>query len=397
MKFIEKNSNIYSNKDIIRFWIKVIIEKYDTSNDESIVWSYEFDKNEILSLNIKNELYGDIRSSSTDAANLIMNNTNNEFFDKIWIQTKDFNKLIWAQVTILWDYIKENWEFAYGWSDLLFKGYVLFWWSITTAQIDDSLTRVQLDIWDNSNELRKVSVYHQNDNTVPYTTWNSWLMKELDHIWGTIRYALKFWSKAFWYNWIKRYRCSRVTGIDYVNKKISVNDWWDFQIWDLVKLWYHTKLNNYEVNYIKSVNLSTFEVELSFPLINSHMSWEWCSLEHHTMWQDWVDIYTTWIKLSQWALSWDTKIKVSNINQALFLHNMIWSSVKFKIWTYEEHFKVSNVIWNDVYVYQDIVHTHSIWEWLDDSKLYIDQWHYLSNDPDLPAYVWFEKEEKVWE
>lgn len=397
MKFIEKRSNKYMNKDIIRFGIIVKIEKYDTTNNETIVWSHEFEKNEIIQLDIKNELYWDIRSSSTDNASLIMNNTNNEFFDKLWIATKDLSKLIGAQVTILGDYIKEDGEFAYGWSDLMFKWYVLFWWSIVTVNIDDSTSRVQLDIWDNSSELRKVPVYHQYDNTIPYTTGNSWLIKELYFIGWVIRYALKFWTKAFWYNWIKRFRCSRVTAINNWAKKITVNDWADFQVWELVKLWYHTKLDNYEENYIKAVNLSTYEVELEFPLKNAHLSWEWCSLEHHTMWQDSWTYFTTGIKLNANASVWAKKIKVSNLNQALFLYNMIWSSVKFKIWTYEEHFKIENIVWNDIYVYQDIVHTHNVWEWLDDSKMYIDAGHYLSNDPDLPAYVWFEKEEMLWD
>ena len=73
MKFIEKRSNKYMNKDIIRFGIIVKIEKYDTTNNETIVWSHEFEKNEIIQLDIKNELYWDIRSSSTDNASLIMN------------------------------------------------------------------------------------------------------------------------------------------------------------------------------------------------------------------------------------------------------------------------------------------------------------------------------------
>jgi len=223
------------------------------------------------------------------------------------------------------------------------------------------------------------------------------LIKELYNVWWVIRYALKFWTKAFWYDWIKRYRCSRMTAIDYANKKITVNDWADFQPWELVKLWYHTKQDNFETNYIKSVNIATMEVELSSPLVNSHLSWEWCSLEHWTGWQDWVDIFTTGIKLSQNAAAGATIIKVSNSNQAVFLYNMVWSTVKLNIGTYEEHFKVSNVIWNDVYVYQDIVHTHEVWEWLDDSKLYIDKGHDLSNDPDMPAFVWFEKEENIWD
>ena len=85
MKFLERNSNLYSRADVQRFGLNLYITKYNDNSNENMDWSIWFATNSIVDCQIKSELYGDIRSSCSDQAFVTMDNSNNVFFTDIGI------------------------------------------------------------------------------------------------------------------------------------------------------------------------------------------------------------------------------------------------------------------------------------------------------------------------
>ena len=402
MKFLERNSDLYSRADVQRFGLNLYITKYNDNSNEDQDWSIWFAQNSIVDLQLKSELYGDIRSSCSDQAFVTMDNSNNAFFEDIGINIKDANKLIGCQLEVRGDYLKEDWFFAYDWGDkLTFNGYPLFAGQITNIIINDQLSRVQLEIWDNSISLKKLPVFQENDNTVPYTAANSWLITDVKNVWGAIRYALKYGTKNYGYSSEKRYRTSRVTAFDGANRKITVVDWSDFSAGQQVKLGYTTKYANYEENFIDYVDLNTNTLYLKYPLKSAHSVGEWLCFEHHMLWIDTsimpYTYYNTNAKIWTAVSAGATSIVLSSLLDTIMFYNLYGSNLKIKIGTNEEHLTVDSVSWNDVYTKQYFSQTHSAWEYLDDCKLYIDKGHDLSNDPNNPAYIWFETGENVWD